>query len=138
MRLSDVKGERVLDVVAEIADPVASIMMDEDAAELFGRKPVPDGMDAKTFFLQRARKAVPKLLKGHKDDVVAVMSAIEGVSREEYLESLTLDKLIADVFELMTDRGFDGFLASQRTRGGDAPSGSASETTGGQGASGAS
>ena len=38
MKLSDIKGERTLDVIAEIIDPVANIAEDKAASDLFQKK----------------------------------------------------------------------------------------------------
>ena len=35
MKLSDIKGDRVFDVIADLIDPVASIAQDAQAAALF-------------------------------------------------------------------------------------------------------
>lgn len=112
MRLSDVKGERTLDVIANVIDPISNIAEDNEAAELFIRKKLPDGMTVKQFFLQRARKSVPALLKGHKADVIAILSAIEGTSPENYAEELNLAKLFKDCVELLTDEAFMTFFTS--------------------------
>lgn len=115
MKLSDVKGERVLDVIADIVDPVANISSDPTAAELFARRRTPKGMTAKAFMLERVRKSVPALLKGHKKDVIAVLAAIEGVTPEEYTERLTLVTLIKDCTELLTDDLFTTLFISAET-----------------------
>lgn len=126
MRLSDIKGDRVLDVIADVIDPIANMMQDEDVAAMFGRKAVPEGMDARDFFAKRMRKGLPVLLKGHKADIIAVMAAIEGVTPGQYAASLDLPKLFTDVMELVTDDAFLDFLSSSETgKGADAP-GSAS------------
>ena len=66
------------------------------------------------------------LLKSHKADIIAVMAAIEGVTPEQYAESLDFPKLFTDVMELVTDNAFLDFLSSQETKkDADAP-GSAS------------
>lgn len=126
MRLSDVKGERTLDVVADIIDPIANIAEDEVAAELFTRKKLPEGMTPQKFLLQRARKAVPSLLKGHKQDVITILSTIEGTSPKEYTGALNLAKLFKDCVELLTDEAFEELFISAQT--GDS-SGSALENT---------
>ena len=126
MRLSDVKGERTLDVVADIIDPIANIAEDEVASELFTRKKLPDGMTPQKFLLQRARKAVPPLLKGHKQDVITILSTIEGTSPKEYTGALNLAKLFRDCVELLTDEAFEELFISAQT--GDS-SGSAQENT---------
>ena len=114
MRLSDIKGDRVFDVIADIIDPIANIASDETASALFKREKLPEGMTAKSFLLKRARKAVPALLKGHKNDIITVLSTIEGVSADDYRASLTLAKLMKDTAELMTDEAFgELFISAQ-------------------------
>lgn len=126
MKLSDIKGDRVLDVIADIIDPVANMAQDKDVAAMFERKAVPEGMEARDFFAQRMRKGLPVLLKSHKADIIAVMAAIEGVTPEQYAASLDLPKLFTDVMGIVTDDALLDFLSSSETeRGADAP-GSAS------------
>ena len=114
MRLSDIKGDRVFDVIADIIDPIANIASDETASALFKREKLPEGMTAKAFLLERARKAIPALLKGHKSDIITVLATIEGVSSKEYRASLTLAKLMQDAAELLTDEAFgELFISAQ-------------------------
>lgn len=122
MKLSDIKGDRVLDVIADIIDPIANMAQDKDVAAMFERKAVPEGMGAREFFAERMRKGMPVLLKGHKADIIAVMAAIDGVTPEQYAESLDFAKLFTDVMELVTDNAFLDFLSSPETKkGADAP-----------------
>lgn len=122
MKLSDIKGDRVLDVIADIIDPIANMMQDKDVAAMFKREAVPDGMEARDFFAQRMRKGLPVLLRGHKADIIAVMAAIEGVTPEQYVASLDFPKLFTDTMELVTDDALLDFLSSSGTeRGADAP-----------------
>ena len=114
MRLSDIKGDRVFDVIADIIDPIANIASDETASALFKREKLPEGMTAKEFLLERARKAVPALLRVHKSDIIAVLATIEGVSADDYRASLTLAKLMQDTAELLTDEAFgELFISAQ-------------------------
>ena len=114
MRLSDIKGDRVFDVIADIIDPIANIASDETASALFKREKLPEGMTAKAFLLERARKAIPALLKGHKGDIITVLATIEGISANDYRASLTLAKLMQDTAELLTDEAFgELFISAQ-------------------------
>ena len=114
MRLSDIKGDRVFDVVADIIDPIANIASDETASAIFKREKLPEGMTAKAFLMERARKAVPALLKGHKSDIITVLATIEGTSADDYRASLTLAKLMQDTAELLTDEAFgELFISAQ-------------------------
>lgn len=127
MKLSDIKGERVFDVIADLIDPIANIAEDKEAADLFTRKAVPEGMTVKQFVAARVKKSLPSLLKEHKRDMIAILSAIEGTSQEEYRESLNLVKLTADFAELLTDEAFQVLFTSAQS---GTDSGSASENTG--------
>ena len=114
MRLSDIRGDRVFDVIADIIDPVANIAQDDDAASFFKREKLPEGVTAKEFLMQRARKTIPALLKGHKSDIIAILAAIEGVDANEYRNSLNLVKLMRDATELLTDEAFgELFISAQ-------------------------
>lgn len=115
MRLSQIKGDRVFDVIAEIIDPIANIAQDNDAMALFKREKVPEGMDSTQFFISRMKKAVPALLKSHKKDVVTILATINGVSNEEYLKNVTMASLIKDLFEMITDEELLSFLSQNIT-----------------------
>ena len=84
MRLSDVRGDRTLDVIADLIDPISEIASDEEAVALFRREKVPEGVEPRDFFVKRARKAAPALLKGHKQQVIQILATIEGTDPEEY------------------------------------------------------
>ena len=126
MKLSDIKGDRVLDVIADVIDPIANIAQDKDVAAMFKREAVPEGMEPREFFATRMRAGMPALLKGHKSDIIAIMAAIEGVAPEQYAASLNLAKLFTDVMELLTDDAFLNFLSSSETGKGANVPGSAS------------
>lgn len=129
MRLSDIQGERVFDVIADIIDPIANIAEDEQASAMFRREKLPEGMTVKQFATQRARKALPALLKGHKDDIISILAAIDGVSTDAYKGALNLVKLMRDAAELLTDDAFtELFLSAQSEKS----SGSAQENTEGE------
>ena len=110
MKLSEIKGERVFDVIAEVIDPIVSIAQDKEAAELFAPKQKPKDMEPWDFFLQRVRKSLPKLLKDHRDDFVTIMAAVNDTTPKKYMDGMTLATLLNDVVELITDREFVSFF----------------------------
>nr|DAU27242.1 MAG TPA: hypothetical protein [Caudoviricetes sp.] len=122
MRLSDVKGERTFEVVADIIEPVYRIAQDESAVEMLSPKPCPEGEDPKKFMARRLVAGVPALLRSHKGDLVAIMAAIEGEDAEEYAASLDLAKLVVSLTELVSDPALMGFLASAAGGSGKTPS----------------
>lgn len=103
MKLSQVKGDRCFEVIADIIEPLTAIAQDEHA------KAVLEGGQA--GLMPRIAEHAPHIIKGHKDDLVAVMAAIEGVEPEEYAEGLTMAKLLKDVYELLTDEELVAFLS---------------------------
>ena len=128
MRLSDVKGERTLDVIAEIIEPIANIAEDEVSTEIFSRKKLPEGMTPKQFALQRIKRSVPALIRNHKDEIVTILCTIEGTSEAEYKDSLNLAKLTKDILDLLTDEEFMAFFTSAQSDSNNS-SGYASENT---------
>lgn len=129
MKLSDIKGERTFDVIADVIGPISSIAEDENAMELFKAKDVPDGMTPQQFFAKRVKKSAPALLRDHKQDVIAILAAIDGVTPEEYAETLNLAKLLGDMVELMTDETILDFLP-QSTSGEESSEGASDPTQG--------
>ncbi len=126
MKLSDIQGERVFDVIADIINPIANIAEDDTASALFKREKLPEGMKAKAFLIQRARKSLPALFKGHKGDIIAILAAIGGVSEEQYKRELNPIKLMQDATELLTDEAFGVLFISAQSK---TSSGSAQEST---------
>ena len=110
MKLSDIKGERTFDVIADLIEPIANIAEDKAAMGLFDRKK-PDGMTPEEFAISKAKKGAPALIRDHKNDLISIFSTIKGVSEEEYVEGLSLGSLLKDLYELMTDEDLLGFLS---------------------------
>lgn len=110
MRLSEIQGDRVFDVIADVLEPVANIAEDKEAAGLFDRNR-PEGMDARTFALKKVRQNAPALIRGHKQDLIDIFSTIKGEDPQAYAQGLTLGGLIKDLYELVTDEDLLGFLS---------------------------
>ena len=110
MKLSEIKGERTIDVLADITAPIIEIASDENASKLFKREKCPEGMEPSAFMLQRIRDALPPLLKGHKSEIMSIMAALDGVTPEEYEENMTLASLVSDLFEMLTDEELLAFF----------------------------
>lgn len=126
MRLSDVKGERTLDVIADIIDPVANIAESDAAKALFKKEKLPEGVSGHAFAIQRIRKTIPALLKTNKRDLLTILAVIDGKPYEEFVEGMNLVSLTRDLIELLSDSTFiELFMQAQTVE----PSGSAQENT---------
>jgi hypothetical protein len=62
--------------------------------------------------LGRVKTALPALLKDNKADIIHIMAAINDVTDDDYLETLTMSKLVSDVVDILTDGEMQGFLTS--------------------------
>jgi len=111
MRLSEIGGERVFDVIADITVPVLSIAMDDEASALFKREKAPKGEDPTKFMMKRIQAALPTLIRGHREDLISIFCALHGVGRDEYVEGLNMSTLLKDLYEMMTDEQLLAFLS---------------------------
>lgn len=111
MKLSDISGDKTIDALAELIEPVSNIAMDEKVAKILKKKQVPDGVDKKDFAMSIIKSNFPSIIKNHKNDIIKIMSVLSGVTEKEYTDSLTIPKFIKDVTELFTDEDFVGFLS---------------------------
>ena len=127
MKLSEIKGDRCLEVIADMIEPLSAIAADEVVMEMFTPKAPPEGVEPRKFFAQRMREGLPRLLRDHKSEVIQVLSVLDGTPVDEYRATLTMPKLMADALEVLTDRDVTTFLASPGMT--ETASGSASAPT---------
>lgn len=109
-KLSEIKGEDALDVLADLIDPVSEITKDKK-------------------FVAAARKgdrlqAAKILLRGHKKPIITVLAILNGEDPEAYAPSLL--SLPAMVIELLNDPDLAVLFQSGET---ETPSGSPTEIT---------
>lgn len=112
MKLSEVRGERVFDVVADIIDPLAAIATCPEAKEMLSGMDCPEGADPREWRMGRIRQTLPKLIREQKANVVAILASIGGVKPEDYMRDMTLGSLMADIIELLNDEAFSDFFTS--------------------------
>ena len=74
-KLSEIKGEEALDVLAEIIEPAAEIFSDENVKNAVKTE-------------KNKAKAVKIILKDHKKAILALMAALEEKPVEEYKPTL--------------------------------------------------
>ena len=126
MKLSDVKGDRVFDVIADVIDPISVLAEDADVKAIFKRgEKIPDDKTPSQVFMARVKHYLPAILKNHRDSIIAILAAIKGVTSDEYKDSITLATLVKDVLELLGDKVFLDFLSSQESSEESEPSTSA-------------
>ena len=111
MKLSDVKGERTLDVLADLIGPIATLAEDDKVKRLFTRESAPEGMTAREFGTKKIKELMPALIKDHKAELIEILATLEGTDPKAYAKGLTLAKLTKDVLELVGDEEFVAFFS---------------------------
>jgi hypothetical protein len=115
MKISDIRGEAVVDVVADLIPPVTHIMTDPALRDLFAPRTVEEGEDREKVAVDRLLSGVPDIIKTHKGDVVAILAAVNGEDVETFAEHMSIYTLIQGVSEIFTDEELLGFFASFMT-----------------------
>lgn len=116
-KLSEIKGEDAIDVLADILEPVTSIAADDEI-----RKAVKSGLP-KIKLIQLA-------LKSHKKDIVKILAVMDGQDAENY--EVNLLELPARILEILNDETVMSLFTSQGQMMESERSGSALENTEGK------
>lgn len=106
MKLSEVRGERTMQVLGDIIGPIFSIVRDDKVG-----KRLAESSEKGKDKADMAAEVLPYLLREHRRDIVEIMAAIEGVTPEEYERDLTLASLLKDAYDVLTDEELLAFLS---------------------------
>lgn len=115
LKLSELKGEKAFDVLADLSAPIMHIAADKEAAEMFGVKALPKGMTVAAYALQRLRESLPVLLSGHKRDLVMILAILSEQSYDDYAAEMTIPKIINDFSAIVSDPLFNAFFTTQQS-----------------------
>ena len=111
MKLSELKGERAVEVIADLIAPIANIVDDQKNLQLF-RFEKREGETDREAGLRDFKEKIPNLLKTHKQDVLAILCAVNGANPED----MSLTDIVKGVVELANDKDFQSlFLSSVST-----------------------
>jgi len=103
MKLSEIKGDRALEVIADIMEPISNIVSDKEAKKAFQnaeKEPIV--------------KVLPQLIKTHKQDIYKMLAIIDGVSVDEYKKSSNMMKLLQDFSDIITDESVQSLFISAK------------------------
>jgi hypothetical protein len=115
MKLSEIKGEHALDVLADLLDPISEIVSDKEIATIIKSK-------------MPKVKIIKPAIKNHKKAVIQALALLDGVPPEEY--EVNLLTLPLKILEILNDPMIEELFSSQSQTMGSASSGSATENTG--------
>lgn len=114
MKLSEIKGEKAIEVFADLLEPVSNILSDEEVANAFRNN-------------KSKIEIIKLMLKKHAKDVINAMAIIDGVPVEEYnVNFLTLPSKLMEIFN---DEGISELFTLQSQNLTSEPSGSVMENT---------
>lgn len=87
MKLSEIKGDRAFDALADIIEPVSTIMTDQEVLDTYRGAP--------------KMELVKLLLKKHRKAITEIMAILDGVPVEEYEVSVV--SLPVKLLEILND-----------------------------------
>lgn len=112
MKLSEIKGEQALEVIAEIIDPLTMILADEEVKEAAGKAKI---------------DAIKIVLKKYPKQIIYILALLNGENPETYEPSLlVLPKMLIEITE---DEEFKQVFSSAAVTAGFDVSGSVQEIT---------
>ena len=95
-KITDIKGEAALDVLADIIEPVGVIMTDPKVQEIVKEK--------------NKLALVALILKEHKKPIIEIMATLDGVSVKEFTKNMNILTLPYKVMELFNDKDLISFF----------------------------
>ena len=111
MKLSELKGECAVEVIADLIAPIANIAEDQENLQLFHAEKK-EGETDREAGVRDFKEKIPNLLKTHKTDVLAILCAVNGSKPED----LSVLDIIKGAIELANDQDFQNlFLSSVST-----------------------
>lgn len=114
MRLSEVKGERTFDVVAQVIPSILSIAGDKRITSILSTgRADGDTRSNEEIAAEKASQVLPLFLNTHRKETISILAAIKGQTPEEFVAEVNLMSLATDVFEMLSDEVVMGFLKSQ-------------------------
>lgn len=107
MKLGELKGERAVEVIADLIAPIANIASDQENLKLF-KAEKKEGETSRDAAVRDLTEKVPALLRTHKADVLAILCAVNDMSPND----LSAMDIIKGVIELVNDQDFMSLFLS--------------------------
>lgn len=123
MKLSELKGEQAIEVIADLIAPVTSIASDQKNLSIFKKQG--SGERSKEEVAKDLSEKIPTLLKTHKKDVLDILCAFNPDAKPE---EMSVYDIINGVSDLLSDKDFLSlFLSVVKTEDRKQPTESSAE-----------
>ena len=120
MKLSEIRGERVFEVIADLIGPVTVLAEDEKVKALF-RGEKKKGESNKAYTMRSVRTNLPYLLKTHKGELMQIFAVLDGKPVEEYAGNVNLFTLTKGIMEMFNDEALLELFTSAASTGEPVP-----------------
>ena len=107
MKLSEIQGERAIEVIADLIEPLSNIAIDPNIKSVLSFKKK-ENETAEEAAVKAIQKNIPVLLKHHKKDVAKVLGVLEGVDPEK----LNILEILKGRTDMMTDKALMQLFSS--------------------------
>lgn len=107
MKLSEIQGERAIEVIADLVEPIADIAMDKGLKDVFKVK-VGDGETAEEAAARTIKAKVPYMLKTHKKQIAQILGVLENVDPK----SLNILQIVKGITEMLNDKALIQLFSS--------------------------
>lgn len=116
MKLGELKGERAIEVIADLIAPIANIAEDQKNLRLFMPEKK-EGESDRDASMRDFKEKIPALLRSHKADVLAILAAVNDIDPK----NLSLLDIIKGLVELVDDQDFLSLFLSAVNTGAPTP-----------------
>jgi hypothetical protein len=121
MRLSEFKDEEALDLLADIIEPVGSILEDDEIAKIY------EDNKSDGFGIKAKLQTISVMIRNHKPEVIEILAKLNKKDVSEFhCNVLTLPK---ELLSLINDPIMQDFFASQVQNEGEISSAPVTENT---------
>ena len=107
MKLSEIKGERAIEVIAELIDPIVEIASSGKIQNLFPIVPN-EGETPNEAAMRAIKTNIPELLKFHKKEVAKTIGILENTEPE----NLSLAMIAKGLVDMVSDKSFVELFSS--------------------------
>lgn len=115
MKISEFKGQKSIELLADIATPAIAIMSDETIKNAWAKE-------------QNTAKLASIILKKHSKSIIEILAALNETTVKKYNEK-NLMQILNDVIELLNDEELLSFFQSLGMTNSSASFGSVMEST---------
>ena len=101
MKLSEIKGDKALEVIADIMEPISNLISDSKFKKMFENREK-----------EPIVKKIPEIIKEHKSDIYKMLAVLDGVSVEKYKAETSVIKILKDFTDMIMDESVQKLFIS--------------------------